>query len=50
MYPTPKFRSVEVDDPVDVWICKNDPAKVIMVGYGTYEPETCGGRSKLVKQ
>ena len=49
MYPTPKFRGLEVGDPVDVWICKNDPAKVMLVGYGTYEAETCGGRSKAVK-
>ena len=41
MYSTSKFRDLEVGDRIDVWVCKNDRTKVKLVGYGTYEPNTC---------
>ncbi|GGD68898.1 hypothetical protein [Croceicoccus mobilis] len=42
MYDASKFQTLRPGDPIEVWVCKNERGKVKLVGYGTYEPETCG--------
>lgn len=42
---TDKFRTLKKGDPIDVWVCKAEPAVVRLVGYGTHEPEVCGAPS-----
>lgn len=42
MYSTSKFRELEVGDEIRVWVCKDDPSIIKLVGYGTHEPESCG--------
>lgn len=42
VYSTPNFRNLNVGDEISVWVCRENPAIVRLVGYGTYEPETCG--------
>ncbi|XUU60598.1 hypothetical protein ACRAQ6_13720 [Erythrobacter sp. HA6-11] len=46
MYSNSKFEQLEVGDEIKVWVCKDDPTKVKLVGYGTYEPDTCFGDDK----
>ncbi|MEZ5681728.1 MAG: hypothetical protein R3E14_10620 [Erythrobacter sp.] len=45
MHSTAKFRDVEIGDPIDVWVCRNDRSVVKLVGYGTYEPGKCNDGS-----